>query len=136
MDMSLRDRMIKSSSRPVGVPASARRRSTFTSPRTRIAVDTICRLRGVRASCIPGVSRKMNWAVPVVLIPMILFLVVWGLWELIATFSPTTRFMSVDFPVFGFPMMPIKPDLNKIDSPSDHSLTARRGRYDGCSRDF
>ena len=41
-----------------------------------------------------------------------LFLVVWGLLEIIAIFSPTRRFIKVDFPTLGLPIILTKPDLN------------------------
>ena len=42
----------------------------------------------------------------------ILFLVVCGLLEVIAIFCPMMRFIIVDFPTFGLPMIAIYPDLN------------------------
>jgi hypothetical protein len=43
---------------------------------------------------------------------LILFLVVCAFWETIATFSPTSAFISVLFPTFGLPRMAMKPELN------------------------
>ena len=44
-----------------------------------------------------------------VYIPLIVFLVVWGLSVVIATFSPKIAFISVDFPTLGRPIIPINP---------------------------
>src|SRR5690606_1466344 len=43
--------------------------------------------------------------------PRILFRVVWGLSDMIATFLPTTWFISVDFPTLGRPISATNPDL-------------------------
>ena len=48
--------------------------------------------------------------------PCILFLVVWGLSDIIATFCPRTLFINVDFPTFGRPIILTKPDLNPSKS--------------------
>lgn len=52
----------------------------------------------------PGVSTKMIWASGSVLIPVILFLVVWGFEVTMAIFSPSMALRRVDFPTFGLPM--------------------------------
>jgi hypothetical protein len=46
--------------------------------------------------------------------PRIALLVVWGLEEVMAIFSPTKAFVSVDFPTFGLPTKDTKPDLNSF----------------------
>src|SRR5579872_54090 len=40
--------------------------------------------------------------------------VVWGLGEMIASFSPTRAFSRVDFPAFGRPRMQTKPERKGI----------------------
>src|SRR5512137_318841 len=63
----------------------------------------------------PGVSRKMNCPSSAFRIPVIRFLVVWGLLLVIASFSPRIAFRSVDLPTLGRPAMAMNPDLNKTD---------------------
>src|SRR5580704_15136237 len=60
---------------------------------------------------IPGVSRKVIWPSGLVTMPRTTCRVVCGLSVTMDTFSPTTRFSSVDFPEFGRPMMETNPDL-------------------------
>jgi ribosomal protein S27E len=64
--------------------------------------------------CIPGVSIKTTWYSSVVTTVFIAVLVVCGLADIIAIFSPVKRFNSVDLPTFGLPMIVTKPDLNAI----------------------
>src|SRR5512137_1534456 len=63
----------------------------------------------------PGVSRKMNCPSSAFKIPVIRFLVVWGLLLVMAIFSPRIAFRSVDLPTLGRPAMAMNPDLNKTD---------------------
>src|SRR5512139_1650359 len=63
----------------------------------------------------PGVSRKMNCPSSAFRIPVIRFLVVWGLLLVMASFSPRIAFRSVDLPTLGRPAMAMNPDLNKPD---------------------
>src|SRR5690606_39685204 len=59
----------------------------------------------------PGVSRNTICPRSSVKMPRILFRVVWGLSDMIATFLPTTWFISVDFPTLGRPISATNPDL-------------------------
>src|SRR5205814_5696207 len=59
----------------------------------------------------PGVSRKVIWPSGRVTMPRTTCRVVCGLSVTIETFSPTTRFRSVDFPEFGRPIIETNPDL-------------------------
>jgi hypothetical protein len=95
------------------LPASTISRSRSTLPKVPVAASTIARVRGVLARWMPGVSRNINWpgSVPARLrIPMILLRVVWGLWVVMAIFSPTIAFRSVDLPTLGLPMMLMNPE--------------------------
>ena len=62
-----------------------------------------------RVSCVftfvwkPGVSTNTNWAVSVVSTPSTRLRVVWGFFEVIETFSPTSALMRVDLPTLGRP---------------------------------
>src|SRR5512140_517093 len=86
----------------------------------------------------PGVSMNTIWAPGWFTMPRILFLVVWGLSETMASFSPKRAFRSVDLPTFGLPTMEMKPDLNDVVSamgdriPEKNALRnkkAGRGRF-------
>ena len=59
----------------------------------------------------PGVSTKMTWASSRVYIQRILFLVVWGFSEMMASLRCMRLLRSVDLPTLGRPTMPTKPDL-------------------------
>src|SRR5229473_1529606 len=72
----------------------------------------ICRPSAESASCSPGVSIKMICPCGLVTIPWMRLRVVCGLEVTIAIFCPTRRFMSVDFPAFGRPMMATNPERN------------------------
>src|SRR5208283_810081 len=69
---------------------------------------------GVLGLCIPGVSRKISCASGEFFMPVILFLVVFGLSATIEILSPITALKNVDLPTLGRPMIPINPDLNKL----------------------
>ena len=51
----------------------------------------------------PGVSKTIICMSPVVWMPTTRSRVDWGFWLVIASFCPTMRLRSVDFPAFGFP---------------------------------
>lgn len=46
--------------------------------------------------------------------PRIVCRVVCGRFEVIATFAPTSAFVSVDLPVFGLPTKHTKPERNSL----------------------
>ena len=58
---------------------------------------------------IPGVSTKTIWVSSSLYIPWMLFLVVWGLLEVIAIFLPMMVFNRLLLPTFGLPIIPTKP---------------------------
>src|SRR5690554_2421524 len=62
----------------------------------------------------PGVSANTIWASSVFTIPRIWCLVVCALGVIIDIFSPTSLFISVDLPAFGFPMILTNPALCDI----------------------
>jgi hypothetical protein len=62
----------------------------------------------------PGVSKKTIWYWEVVLTARIRFRVVWGLGEIMAIFSPMSRFNKVDLPTLGAPIIETKPDLKSL----------------------
>ena len=72
----------------------------------------------VRGRCRPGVSTMTSWASGRCTIPRIARRVVCGRLLVIATFAPTSAFISVDLPTFGRPAKQAKPDLNPC-SPCD-----------------
>jgi hypothetical protein len=53
----------------------------------------------------PGVSRKRICASGSVRIPRMRCHVVWGLGDTMQSFWPTSRFIRVDLPTFGLPMI-------------------------------
>ena len=65
--------------------------------------------RSVRGLCSPGVSTRMSWLCSVVTMPRIVWRVVWGLLDVIATLVPTSALVSVDLPAFGRPMRHANP---------------------------
>jgi len=67
--------------------------------------------RSVRGLCTPGVSTSTNCPSGRCTNPRIVCLVVCGLSEVIATFDPTSAFVSVDLPAFGRPTRHAKPAL-------------------------
>jgi hypothetical protein len=54
---------------------------------------------------------KTSWPASRVIIPLILFRVVWGTGETIETFSPQILFKSVDFPAEGRPIIDTNADF-------------------------
>jgi hypothetical protein len=66
------------------------------------------------AWCMPGVSKKTIWYSGVVFTARIRFRVVWGLGDIMAIFSPMSRFNKVDLPTLGAPIMETKPDFNLL----------------------
>ena len=65
----------------------------------------------VRGLWMPGVSSSTSCDVGVVRTPRIWVRVVCGRSETMATFVPTSRFTSVDFPTLGRPTSDTNPDL-------------------------
>ena len=63
--------------------------------------------RRVRARWKPGVSMRTSWASPRFMMAVMRLRVVWGLFETMATFSPTRAFVSVLLPTLGRPAMVI-----------------------------
>lgn len=68
----------------------------------------------VFALWIPGVSKNTICPSSQVYTVCILFLVVCGLFDVMAIFCPIRWFISVDFPTFGLPMIATKPDLKLL----------------------
>ena len=64
----------------------------------------------------PGVSRNTYCTGPFVRMPVIRVRVVCGLEVTIATFSPTSRFSSEDFPTFGRPTSATNTDFVSNDN--------------------
>jgi len=58
----------------------------------------------------PGVSTKTSCVFGSVKTPLIWCRVVWGLLDVIATFSPQIALTSEDFPTFGLPTTVTNPD--------------------------
>ena len=104
--------MMGGSSRWTPAGASTISRIASTVRKVSFASLTILRFSGVVARWIPGVSMKINCPAARLRMPMIRLRVVWGLRVVMAIFSPTIRFSSVDFPTLGRPTMPMNPDLN------------------------
>ena len=64
----------------------------------------------VRGRWMPGVSTNTIWQLSPLITPITRLRVVWGLLEVMAIFSPTRVFSSVDFPTLGLPTMVAKPE--------------------------
>ena len=67
--------------------------------------------------CIPGVSINIICEFSLFTIPLICVLVVWTLFAIAAIFSPTNKFINVDFPTFVLPQIDTNPDLNSAIFP-------------------
>ena len=66
----------------------------------------------LRGAWMPGVSRKTICASSFVITPMMRLRVVCARGETMATFSPTSAFISVDLPTFGRPRITTNPERN------------------------
>ncbi len=64
----------------------------------------------VRGRCRPGVSTRTSWPSSRCTMPRIVWRVVCGLLDVMATFVPTSAFVSVDFPAFGRPTKHANPE--------------------------
>ncbi len=74
---------------------------------TRRCMRSVMRSRG---RWTPGRSTRTSCQSSPVAIPRTSRLVVWGLSETMATFSPTSRLTSVDLPELGRPASAMKPE--------------------------
>jgi len=97
---------------PSGAVTSTRNRITSASSRAARAALTMASLRRWRGLWRPGVSTKMSSAPGTRRTPTTRVRVVCGTSETIATFSPTRRLISVDFPTLGRPTKAIVPLRN------------------------
>src|SRR4051812_40035374 len=70
----------------------------------------------VRGRCRPGVSTRTSCPWGRCRMPRIAWRVVWGRDEVIATFVPTSAFVSVDLPTLGRPTKHANPDRNPSGS--------------------
>jgi hypothetical protein len=89
-----------------------RRQITSTSASVERARSLVRSPSSVRGLWIPGVSSRTSCDVAVVRTPRICVRVVCGRSETIATFVPTSRFTSVDFPTLGRPTSETNPERN------------------------
>src|SRR5215470_11923205 len=92
-----------------GRVASTTSSSTSIPSRAAATSRIIWRFSTVRPSCRPGVSISTTWAFSRVTMPWMRLRVVCGLEATMATFWPTRRFSSVDFPALGRPTTAAKP---------------------------
>ena len=76
-----------------------------TSSAISYAVSTIVSPSFVFGLCTPGVSIKIIWEFSLLTIALIAVLVVCDLFTVIATFSPTNLFISVDLPTLVLPII-------------------------------
>ena len=88
---------------------SMRKRTASTSFNVVSALFTIYSPSLCLGLWIPGVSINTIWKSSFVSILWTLFLVVCGLFDIIAIFSPISLFISVDFPTLGLPISDTKP---------------------------
>src|SRR5687767_11180293 len=100
---------MKLSPGPGRTEASTTSTTTSTSRMASRAVSTIRTFIRWVGLWIPGVSTNTAWASGYCLTPTIRVRVVWGLSETIASFWPTMRLSSVDFPALGRPMRAMVP---------------------------
>ena len=77
-------------------------------------VSTIVSFNLCFGLCIPGVSVNIICEFSLFTIPFIAVLVVCTLFAIAATFSPTNKFINVDFPTFVLPIIVTNPDLNSF----------------------
>src|SRR5665811_998922 len=111
---------------PMGCPASSMNSTASASamdPYTSMLSRSPRTLRGLWR---PGVSTRTNWVSPFVATPRMVFLVVWGRGDVIATFSPTSALTSVDFPTLGRPTTETNPEV-VIAAPPERGLPADLG---------
>ena len=110
---------------------SAGRQNAMTSTSPRVSLTRSLRRwpSSVRGRCRPGVSTRISWASSRCTMPRMVWRVVCGRADMIATFSPTRAFVRVDLPALGRPTRQAKPErcgVCVIRSPS--VLRGRRRR--------
>jgi len=99
---------------PTNVDGSTSHIMASTSFRVLSATCTMYSPSLFFALWIPGVSKNTICPSSQVYTVCILFLVVCGLFDVMAIFCPIRWFISVDFPTFGLPMIATKPDLKLL----------------------
>ena len=102
---------IRSSPAPIYVTGSTIQTITSASAKALSATVSMYSPSLFFALCMPGVSINMICPRSSVYTVSILFLVVWGLSEVMAIFWPISLFMSVDFPTLGRPTSAAYPDF-------------------------
>src|SRR5688572_29536523 len=95
----------------LGFVASMRCRTTSASRSAWSAVPRMTCWSATFGSISPGVSTSTIWVSSKVRIPVIRSRVDWGLGLVMASFWPTSRFNSVDFPTLGRPTTATNPDF-------------------------
>src|SRR6478609_2163664 len=98
--------------------AGTRKPITSTSPSTCSTRWFSRSPSSVRGLCRPGVSTMTSWPAGRFRMPRIARRVVCGLSEVIATFSPTSAFVSVDLPTLGRPTKVTNPDRPSTGPPT------------------